>query len=30
VPPELVMQHFNLTRKDLARLPRNRRTIVPV
>lgn len=30
VPPELLMQHLNLTRGDLERLPRNRRGIVPV
>jgi oxalate decarboxylase len=29
VPPELVMQHFNLTRQD-EKLPKNRRGIVPV
>jgi oxalate decarboxylase len=30
VPPELVMQHFNLTREDLEKFPKNRRGIVPV
>jgi oxalate decarboxylase len=30
LPPELVMQHLNLTREDLEKLPRGRRGIVPV
>jgi oxalate decarboxylase len=30
LPPELVMQHLNLTPEDFAKLPRNRRGIVPV
>jgi oxalate decarboxylase len=30
VPPELIMQHFNLSREDLEKLPKNRRGIVPV
>jgi oxalate decarboxylase len=30
VPAELVMQHFNLTRADLQKFPKNRRGIVPV
>jgi oxalate decarboxylase len=30
VPSELVMQHFNLSREDLEKLPKNRRGIVPV
>ena len=30
LPPELVMQHLNLTREDLKKLPRDRRGIVPV
>jgi len=29
VPPELVMQHFNLTREDLEKLPREARGVVP-
>ena len=30
VPPELVMQHFNLTREDLEKLPKGSRGVVPV
>ena len=30
VPPELVMQHFNLTREHLEKFPKGRRGIVPV
>jgi len=30
VPPQLIMQHFNLNREDVEKLPRNRRGIVPV
>ncbi|MET4247270.1 cupin domain-containing protein [Bradyrhizobium sp. LA6.7] len=30
LPPELLMQHLNLTREDLKKLPRDRRGIVPV
>ena len=30
VPPELVMQHFNITRDDLEKLPKNSRGVVPV
>jgi oxalate decarboxylase len=30
VPPELVMQHFNLSREDVEKLPKGRRGIVPV
>jgi oxalate decarboxylase len=29
VPPELVMQHFNLTREDVEKLPKSGRGIVP-
>jgi oxalate decarboxylase len=28
LPPELVMQHFNLNRQDLGKFPRNSRGIV--
>ncbi|HWE15823.1 MAG TPA: cupin domain-containing protein [Hyphomicrobiaceae bacterium] len=30
LPPELLMQHLNLTREDVEKLPKNRRGIVPV
>jgi oxalate decarboxylase len=30
VPPELLMQHFNLSREDLEKFPKDRRAIVPV
>jgi oxalate decarboxylase len=30
VPPELVMQHFNLSGEDLDKFPKDRRAIVPV
>jgi oxalate decarboxylase len=30
LPPELLMQHLNLTREDLEKFPRNGRGIVPV
>lgn len=30
LPPELLMQHLNLTREDVEKLPRDRRGIVPV
>jgi oxalate decarboxylase len=30
LPPELVMQHFNLRREDLEKFPKGRRGIVPV
>ena len=30
VPPELVMQHFNLTREDVEKFPKDSRRIVPV
>ncbi|HEX7981676.1 MAG TPA: SDR family NAD(P)-dependent oxidoreductase [Gemmatimonadaceae bacterium] len=29
VPPELVMQHFNLTRQDLEKFPKGARGIAP-
>jgi oxalate decarboxylase len=30
VPPELLMQHFNLSREDLEKFPKDRRSITPV
>jgi hypothetical protein len=30
VPPELLMQHFNLSREDLKKFPKDRRGITPV
>lgn len=30
LPPELVMQHFNLSRHDLDKFPKDRRGIVPI
>jgi oxalate decarboxylase len=30
LPPELLMQHLNLTREDLEKFPSNRRGIVPI
>jgi oxalate decarboxylase len=30
LPPELLMQHLNLTREDIERFPKSRRGIVPV